>query len=109
MAYYALLKTKYGLSPEQLNTYIWFSIIIMILKPAYGLLTDRVYIVGYRRKSYLVINGALMAILYMIIGFALNSAIWSSVVMFVINLCSSIVNSVGEALVVEDAIVDPKD
>ncbi|MFQ3614294.1 MAG: folate/biopterin family MFS transporter, partial [Cyanobacteriota bacterium] len=65
------LKDSLGLSPAQVAALTGIAVIPWTLKPLYGLLSDTLPIVGYRRKPYLVLSGLLGC------GAWLGMALWA--------------------------------
>ena len=53
------LKEKINITPSQSSIINTLLIIPLIIQPIFGLITDFYSICGYKRKSYLIINGIL--------------------------------------------------
>lgn len=58
----SLLTKTWGLSPQELSTFMFVLGLPWSIKPLFGLLTDFVPILGTRRKSYLILTSSIMAI-----------------------------------------------
>ncbi|NJN23769.1 MAG: folate/biopterin family MFS transporter, partial [Acaryochloridaceae cyanobacterium RL_2_7] len=53
------LKDDLGLSPAEVSALLGVSTLPWVIKPIYGFLSDSVPIVGFRRRSYLLIAGVI--------------------------------------------------
>ena len=52
-----LFKDSFHLSPSEVDAYRGIAALPWIIKPLYGFLTDTVPLLGYRKKSYLIVAG----------------------------------------------------
>src|SRR5262249_34980203 len=53
------LKERLGLTPTQVATFGWITLLPWVIKPLYGILSDSVPLFGFRRKSYFLLTCAL--------------------------------------------------
>lgn len=63
LAYY--LKEVHGYSPTQLSAFLAVFSLPWVIKPIYGMVSDFVPLLGYRRKTYLILVNALATLAYL--------------------------------------------
>jgi predicted MFS family arabinose efflux permease len=63
LSYY--LKEVHGYSPTQLSAFLAVFSLPWVIKPLYGLVSDFVPLLGYRRKTYLILVNALATVAYL--------------------------------------------
>jgi MFS family permease len=56
-----LLRKEYGYNVEQLGNFVFYVGLPWVIKPVYGLISDFIPLLGYRRKSYLLLLNFLAA------------------------------------------------
>jgi len=71
------------------------------IKPIFGLFTDLVPILGYRRKSYLIICALTIIFCYTIITFFSVSEVVLTLLLFTKNLGTAFISVVAEAMLIE--------
>ena len=109
IAYNFIYKDDYGLSPanatyiDTLKTTPW------MIKPLWGILSDNVLFLGYRRKSYILLNGIIGMLTFFLIGTVDLALFLMITLMFLNQVACSFENCMGEALVVESTIDKNKD
>lgn len=98
-----LYKDDYHMSPAQVSIASGISSLPWIIKPVWGMISDNIPLLGYRRKSYLLILGLIGAFSWFGLStFAGNPIV--GIVLLLIGAISVSFNSViGEALIVESA------
>lgn len=57
-----MLKDEYGLSPAMMGFYLSYTTLPWMIKPFWGIITDSKPLLGYRRKSYIILFGVLDAL-----------------------------------------------
>lgn len=57
-----MLKDDYGLSPAMMGMYLSYTTLPWMIKPFWGLITDSKPLLGYRRKSYIMLFGLMNAL-----------------------------------------------
>lgn len=57
-----MLKDEYGLSPAMMGLYLSYTTLPWMIKPFWGIITDSKPLLGYRRKSYIILFGILDAL-----------------------------------------------
>lgn len=73
-----------------------------MLKPFCGLLSDKVPIFGYRRKSYLMLFGLANFAFWMLLAqFGVSNEVVGMATLFGINIATAFCDVVGEAIMVE--------
>ncbi len=110
LAYYSLLKDKLSLNPAELNAYYTFIMVMPMIKPVYGFITDSCYICGRHRQPYIVLGGIVIAGMWILIAYAASNAVLAALFMAVISGSVSLVNSACQGLAIEDSQsrTDPK-
>lgn len=100
-----MLKDDYGLSPAMMGLYLSYTTIPWMIKPFWGLITDSKPLLGYRRKSYIILFGILDALGWIMLSkYSSNKNLVSVLLLlFMIQLSICFVNVVGEAILVEVA------
>ena len=95
-------KDDYGLQPSESTFYNSFLQIPWILKPVWGLVSDNIFLFGYRRKSYIIIAAFINCACLVNFGFWTPSlAIFIALLMFS-NTCLCFQNVVSQALIVRN-------
>ena len=73
-----------------------------IFKPFWGILTDTVPLLGFRRKSYLILFGIIGFVLWNILAdYGTQSKLFGIGLLVGINIAISFCSVIGEALLVE--------
>jgi folate/biopterin transporter len=109
-----LLKDEFKLGPAELSATLGLLSLPWTIKPLYGFLSDGFPILGYRRRSYLVLAGFVGFLSYMVLAFGLDvvsaaDGVDTSMAM-TITIISLLLSSASIALsdVVADGIVVQK-
>ena len=96
------LKARFGFSATQVATFFSVITIPWLIKPAYGLLSDFVPLFGRRRKSYLMLTGALAAAAGFVLSLLPEVTPWGIALLFtVMGLGLAFTDVVVDALMVE--------
>lgn len=95
------LKQELKQEPSSVSQILSIAQIPWVLKPAFGLLTDLVPVFGYRRKIYLFFSGSLSAISWYLLAYFTSELIAATMLLFIINCCSSFASVIGEGLIIE--------
>jgi Na+/melibiose symporter-like transporter len=90
----------------QIQTLIKFP---WMIKPIYGLLSDRVPIFGYRRKYYIIFSGITATLSWLAMSFLVTNLFEAIIVMTCLNGSISFLTVLGEAVVVELSKLDKTD
>ncbi|CAI2364384.1 unnamed protein product [Moneuplotes crassus] len=93
-----------GLTPGQLSIFNGFINYVWAFKVVFGFVVDCVYILGYRRKSNLLIATAACTIGWICMGFWVEGLVAAIIAKLSINISIGIINTVAEALMVEMTI-----
>ncbi|CAI2362261.1 unnamed protein product [Moneuplotes crassus] len=93
-----------GLTPGQLSIFNGFINYVWAFKVVFGFVVDCVYILGYRRKSNLLIATAACTIGWICMGFWVEGLVAAIIVKLSINISIGIINTIAEALMVEMTI-----
>jgi predicted MFS family arabinose efflux permease len=101
-------KNKFLLTPAELalvNSLFYFS---WYLKPFYGLLSDSIPIMGYKRKPYIFMAGLLgvVSALYLLVTSSLPVAVMC---LMLTELSQSVSDVVVDGFLIEASKIDPKD
>ncbi len=103
LAFYSLLKDVLHLDPAELNGYYTFINLLFLLKPLYGFVTDTCYIFGRHRQPYIMLGGVTASLLWVLMAFFAENALFATIMMFMINGTFALINASCQALVVEDS------
>ncbi|CAD8092194.1 unnamed protein product [Paramecium sonneborni] len=99
-----MLKDDFGLSPAMMGLYLSYTTTPWIVKPFWGLITDSKPLLGYRRKSYIILFGIFDALGWIALSKYGTDSLYSALLLlFLIQLSTCFVNVVGEAILVEVA------
>ena len=97
-----LFKDDYNFSPSLSQSMQSLTNVPWIIKPAFGFISDSFPILGYRRKSYLIICNLINLLCWLHLSL---SGIYNSYVgvatLVIISSCECMSNVIGEALLVE--------
>jgi len=74
---------------------------IMLLRPAFAVITDRYRINGYQRKYYIIVSGYLLSLIYILMGFTFNNIIVFGLLLFFIFLLSTMLDVSTKSLIVD--------
>lgn len=99
LAVFTLFKDELHMSPATVGILTGATMIPWVIKPVYGFLSDSVPIGGYRRRSYLILCGALGAASWLVVS---GPVVSCPVIVFALT-CGSL--STAFADVVADSIV----
>jgi folate/biopterin transporter len=94
-------KNTLGVSPATLSTVTSLAAIPWTIKPLYGFLSDGWPIMGYRRKPYLIIAGALGSAMWFCMAVFVNDLFFAFACMFTSSMAVAVSNVIAEGMVVE--------
>lgn len=98
-------KNVFGLDPSELTIVSAFTDVSWYLKPLFGLISDSFPILGYRRKSYLLIAAVLGMIAYTTI--LISTWLWVSILALIFSqLSQAIADVICDGFMVEKSKID---
>jgi hypothetical protein len=100
------LKDNLKLQPGSYSRTQSITFIPWMLKPLFGLLSDMCPILGYRRKTYLLLCGLLDIVSWLIMAYCVNNIWTATLALFFVNTALAFSSVIGEAIVVELSQVD---
>lgn len=95
------LKDELGLSPAEVSTLLGIVALPWIIKPVFGLLSDGLPILGYRRRPYLVLSGLLGAVSWVTLATVVHTPIAATAAIALGSLSVAISDVIVDSLVVE--------
>ena len=95
-------KDDYRLQPSESALYNSLLLIPWILKPVLGLVSDNIFLFGYRRKSYLIIAAFINYVCLANLGFWTPSLAIFLTLLMISNTCLCFQNVVTQALIVRN-------
>ena len=95
------LKDDLGLSPAQVAAMMGVVALPWVIKPVFGFLSDSVPILGYRRRSYLLLSGFLGSLAWLSLGTLVHSAGAATAVIAASSLAIAISDVIVDSIVVE--------
>lgn len=98
-----LFKDDFHLGPAQVSSLTSLISVPWIVKPLYGVISDSYPILGYRRKSYIIIWGLVIAASFILLSRWADTVPKSFWLLFTISMAFAFNNVIGEALIVESA------
>lgn len=103
-------KDNLKLDPAEAQTYMTMMMFPWGVKPIYGIVSDSLPIMGYHRKSYMIISSAFGVLMLLVLALpdTINTPFGAVAVLLVANLSSAIIDVVIDARVVEMSRLDPK-
>ena len=88
-------------NPSQLSIINSVVMIPSITLPLYGLITDMYPLLGYRRKSYIILFGCIELLLWLIMACFNHTMFTSVLILFLNNICRNFNVVIVDAIVVE--------
>jgi folate/biopterin transporter len=95
------LKDDLGLSPVEVAALMGIVALPWVIKPLFGFLSDSVPILGYRRRSYLLLSGVLGSVAWLLMGTLVQSAWEATAVISLSSLAIAISDVIVDSIVVE--------
>lgn len=95
------LKDDLSLSPAQVGALMGVAAIPWMLKPLLGFLSDGLPILGYKRRSYLILSGLLGSLSWIALGTMVDSAQTATLVLLIISLSVALSDVIVDSVVVE--------
>ncbi len=97
-----LYKDDFKMHPADVSFVVGVTSLPWIIKPLWGAITDSIYFLGYRRKSYLIFFGILQCACWLALSSKLIRNPYQGVpILFVKELSVAFLNVIAEALLVE--------
>ena len=98
-----LLKDALKMSAEQASYFSAITIIGWAIKPLWGIISDAFPILGYRRKSYLVVVSLLASIIWLVLGAIQHYTVGQLILLFTLSsIMYAFMDVVCDALMVEN-------
>jgi folate/biopterin transporter len=95
------LKDDLSLSPAAVAAMMGIASLPWVVKPLFGFLSDSLPILGYRRRSYLVLSGVLGCLAWLAMGTVVNSAVTATVAIALTSTSTAISDVIADSIVVE--------
>lgn len=95
------LKDDLGLSPATVAAMTGLAALPWVVKPLFGFLSDSLPILGYRRRSYLIVSGVLGCVAWLVMGTVVNSALAATVAIALTSTSTAISDVIADSIVVE--------
>jgi folate/biopterin transporter len=95
------LKDELKLQPGSYSRIQSITYIPWMIKPFFGLLSDIYPILGYRRKTYLLLCGLLDILAWLFMAYVVSNLLTATFALFFANVALSFSSVIGEAIVVE--------
>jgi folate/biopterin transporter len=99
-------KDVIGLSPTTTQLIRTMTYMVWLVKPLYGMMTDYLPILGYRRKAYMYLSATIGGIATLSILY-INDITLAAIAMLTAELAQGISDVIAEAIIVEEARKDP--
>lgn len=96
-----LYKDDFKMTPAQVSVCTGITSIPWIIKPLWGVISDSVYMFGYRRKSYLIFFGFIECLCWLSLASWVTNPYQGIAVLLMVQLAVAFCNVIGEALLVE--------
>ncbi len=97
------LKDDLGLTPAEVAALTGITALPWIIKPLFGLVSDGLPILGYRRRPYLVLSGLLGTASWLALATLVNDALTATLVILLTSLSVAISDVIVDSLIVERA------
>jgi folate/biopterin transporter len=95
------LKDDLKLQPGSFSKIVAVVYIPWMVKPVFGLISDTYPLLGYRRKTYLLLCGLLDMLAWFGMAFLVTNVYTATFALFLVNIALSFSSVIGEAIVVE--------
>ncbi len=95
------LKDDLGLSPASVAAMAGLASLPWVVKPLFGFLSDSLPILGYRRRSYLVLAGILGCCAWLAMATVVNSAVAATVAIALTSTSTAISDVIADSIIVE--------
>ncbi|MBR8826717.1 MAG: folate/biopterin family MFS transporter [Gomphosphaeria aponina SAG 52.96 = DSM 107014] len=97
------LKDDLNLSPAQVAALMGIAAIPWVIKPVFGLLSDGVPILGWRRRPYLILSGIVGCLAWFALATVVHTAGAATITILFISLSVAVSDVIVDSLVVERA------
>lgn len=94
------LKDELGLSPAQVAALMGVAALPWVIKPVFGFLSDSLPILGYRRRSYIMLSGVLGTIAWVGMATVVDSAATATLAILLSSLSVAVSDVIVDSLVV---------
>lgn len=88
-------------SPSELSIINSITILPLIFKPLFGLISDMYPIFGYRRKIYIIVCGIVESLAWIAMSFIDHSTLSAAICLLISTSCVSFSSSIGDAIAVQ--------
>jgi folate/biopterin transporter len=95
------LKDELGMTPVEVSVLLGVVSIPWMIKPLFGLISDGVPLVGYRRRSYLILSGVLGTIAWVMMATVVNTPLLATIAICLSSLSVAFSDVIADSLVVE--------
>ncbi len=95
------LKDELHLSPAAVAAMMGIASLPWVVKPLFGFLSDSLPILGYRRRSYLILSGILGCLAWLAMGTVVNSAVGATVAIATTSTSTAISDVIADSIIVE--------
>ncbi len=97
------LKDELGMSPAQMGALLGIAALPWIVKPLFGLLSDGIPLLGYRRRSYLILSGILGTLSWLVFATSVHTMTAATLVLLLTSFSVAVSDVIVDSLVVERA------
>ncbi len=97
------LKDELGLNPAQVSALLGITLLPWTVKPLFGLLSDSLPILGYRRRPYLVLSGILGAISWLSLATVVHTTMTAIVAITLSSVSVAVSDVIVDSIIVERA------
>ena len=95
------LKDDLGLSPAEVAALAGIASLPWVVKPLFGFLSDSLPILGYRRRSYLVLSGILGCVAWLAMATVVDSAVAATVAIALSSTSVAVSDVIADSIIVE--------
>lgn len=95
------LKDDLGLTPAQVAAMMGIASLPWVIKPLFGFMSDSLPILGYRRRSYLVLSGGLGCLAWVSMASIVHSPLAATLAILLSSLSVAVSDVIVDSLVVE--------
>ncbi len=101
------LKDELHLGPAEVASLVGIAMIPWTVKPLYGMISDSLPILGYRRRPYLLLAAGLGVSAWLGMAFGVNDTFWAITAITAGSLAVACADAITDALVVSRARLEP--
>lgn len=97
------LKDDLGLSPAEVAALTGISALPWVIKPLFGLVSDSFPLLGYRRRSYLVLSGVMGSAAWILLATVVDRPWQATLAILLTSLSVAVSDVIADSLIVERA------